>query len=99
MGVSEEIVEEYFQKKYDVSTIVPSVQKTKKLPLSKKLSQEFKKHINKDTKKLDLDILFFISFHDLSNQFTDHLHTHKISIKKIVENYKKLNKNPLIIQM
>lgn len=99
LGVSEELVEIYFQNKYNITAIVGNGKETKNLPLSKKLSQEFKKHINENTKKLDLDILFFVSFHDLSNQFIEHLHTHKINIKKIVENYKKLSKNPLIIQM
>lgn len=99
LGVSEEIVEEYFQNKYDMTTIVWSLQEAKKLPLSKKISQELKKHINENTKKLDLDILFSVSFYDLSNQFTDHLHTHNINIKNIIENYKQLNENPLILQM
>lgn len=99
LGVSEELLEEYFQSKYDVSTVVGSLEEAKKLPLSKKIAQELNKHIKKTTKKLDLDILFFVSFHDMSNQFADHLHTHNINTKSIVENYKKLTKNPLILQM
>ena len=99
LGVSEELLEEYFQNKYDVPTIVGSLEEAKKLPLSKKIAQEFNKHINETTKKLDLDILFFVSFHDLSNQFTDHLYTHNINPESIVENYKKLSKNPIITKM
>lgn len=99
LGVSEELLEEYFQNKYNITTIVRNREEAKKLPLSKKTSQELKKHIDKSTKTVDLDILFFVSFHDLSNQFVDHLHTHHINTKTIVENYKKLNKNPLIIKM
>ena len=99
LGVAEDVLEEYFQNKYNVNTMVGSLKEAKKLPLSKKIAQEFKKHINKKTKKLDLDILFFVSFNDLSNECTDHLHTHNISTKNIVENYKKLSKNPLIIEM
>ena len=99
LGVSEELLEEYFQNKYNGATIVGSLKEAKKLPLSKKISQELHKHINETTKKLDLDILFFVSFHDLSNECIDHLHTHNINTKSIVENYKKLNKNPLILEM
>jgi len=78
---------------------VGTLEEAKKLPLSKKVAQELHKHINETTKKLDLDILFFVSFHDLSNQFADHLHTHNINTESILENYKKLTKNPLITQM
>ena len=99
LGVSEEILEEYFQNKYTANTVVGSLQEAKSLPLSKKAAQELSKHIKKTTKTLDLDILFFVSFHDLSNQFTKHLYTHQISTKSLVEKYKKLNKNPLIIKM
>ena len=99
LGVSEDILEEYFQNKYNTTTIVGNREKTRKLPLSKKTSQELKKHIDTSTKTLDLDILFFVSFHDLSNQFINHLHTHHINTKTVIDNYKKLNKNPLIIKM
>jgi len=99
LGVSEELLEEYFQNKYNVATVVGTLEEAKKLPLSKKVAQELHKHINETTKKLDLDILFFVSFHDLSNQFADHLHTHNINTESILENYKKLTKNPLITQM
>ncbi len=99
LGVNEDLLEDYFQNKYDMTSYTGSLEDIKKLPLSKKISQELHKYINKNTKKLDLDILFFVSFSDLSNQFTDHLHTHNINIKSIVENYKKLSKNPIIIQM
>lgn len=99
LGVSEDLLEEYFQSKYDVATIVGSLEEAKKLPLSKKIAQELNRHINKKTKKLDLDILFLASFHDMSNQFTDHFHTHNISTESIRENYKKLTKNQLIIEM
>jgi hypothetical protein len=99
LGVSEDILEDYFHNKYDISTVVASLKEAKKMPLSKKIGDAFKHHIDKTTKKLDLDILFFVSFHDLSNQFTKHLTTHHIDTKTIMENYKKLNKNPLIIKM
>ena len=99
LGVSEELLEEYFHNKYTTDTVVGSFEDAKKLPLSKKIAQELNKHINTKTKKLDLDILFFVSFQDLSNQFIDHLHAHHINPKSILENYKKLTKNPLIIQM
>ncbi|MEI6118783.1 MAG: hypothetical protein WCP92_06240 [bacterium] len=92
-------MEEYFQNKYNVTTIVGSLQEAKALPLSKKIAQELNKHIKKTTKKLDLDILFSVSFHDLSNQFAKHLNTYHIDTESIIENYKKLNKNPLIIKM
>lgn len=82
-----------------MTTITGSLEEIKKLPLSKKTSQELHKHINKTTKKLDLDILFFVSFSDLSNECIDHLHTHNISTESVVENYKKLSKNPIITQM
>jgi hypothetical protein len=99
LGVSEELLEEYFQNKYTLSMITGSLEEAKTLPFSKKISQEFKKHINETTKKLDLDILFCVSFQDLSNQFTNHLYTHNINPESILENYKKLNKNPIILQM
>jgi len=82
-----------------MTTITGSLEDIKKLPLSKKTAQELHKYINENTKKLDLDILFFVSFSDLSNQFIDHLHTHNINTESIVENYKKLSKNPIITQM
>ena len=99
LGISEDLLEEYFHNKYNVAMIVASIEEAKKLPLSKKIAQALHKHINGKTKKLDLDILFFVSFHDLSNQFSQHLNTHKTSIEKLVENYKKLTKNPIIQQM
>jgi N-acetyl-gamma-glutamylphosphate reductase len=99
LGVPEELLEEYFQSKYDIPSIVGTREEAKKLPLSKKMAQELHKHINEKTKKLDLDILFLASFHDMSNECTDHLHTHNINTESIVENYKKLTKNPLITQM
>lgn len=99
LGVSEDILEEYFHNKYGISTIVGSIEEAKKLPLSKKLAQALHKHINGKTKKLDLDIIFGASFHDMSNQFAHHLNTHKTSIEKLVENYKKLTKNPMIMKM
>lgn len=99
LDVPEDILEEYFQNKYTKATIVGSLEEAKKLPLSKKTSLELHKYINKTTKKLDLDILFSVSFHDLSNQFTEHLHTHDIESKSIRENYEKLTQNPMIMQM
>lgn len=99
LDISEDVLEEYFQNKYNVTAIVGGLKETKKLPLSKKFSQQLTKYIKKTTKKLDLDILFSVSFHDLSNQFTTHLYTHDIDTESLVEKYKKLNKNPLIIEM
>lgn len=99
LGVPEDILEEYFHSKYDMATIVGSLEDAKKLPLSKKIGVALQKHITEKTKKLDLDILFSASFHDMSNQFTDYLHTHNINPQSIVENYKKLTKNPIIQQM
>ena len=99
LGVSEKTLEKYFENKYNRNTIIRNLQEAKELPLSKKISQALTKHIKKTTKTLDLDILFFVSFHDLSNQFTKHLYDHQIDAETIVENYKKLNKNPLIIKM
>ena len=99
IGISEELLEEYFQNKYTLSTILGSLEKAKKIPLSKKVAQRLQKHINDTTKKLDLDVLFFVSFNDLSNQFTTHLNTHGVSTKNIVKNYEKLTKNPIILEM
>ncbi len=79
--------------------MIGSLEKTKKLPLNKKIAQTLHAHINETTKKLDLDILFLASFYDMSNQFTDHLSTHNINHKTIIENYKKLTQNPIIQQM
>jgi len=99
LGVSEDTLAQYFESKYNRNTIIRSLKEAKELPLSKKISQALNKHIKKTTKTLDLDILFFVSFHDLSNQFTKHLYDHHIDTESIVENYKKLSKNPLIIKM
>ena len=99
LGVKEDVLEEYFQDKYSISTVIGSLEEAKKLPFSKKISQELGKHINETTKKLDLDILFFVSFNDLSNQFIDYLYACDITTETILENYKKLTKNPLILQM
>lgn len=99
IGVSKEICEEYFQSKYqNMKTIRPS-KPEKHLPFSKKLDHTIIKHINETTKKLDLDILFLASFHDMSNQFTNYLYSKHIDPKTIVENYKKLTKIPMISQM
>lgn len=99
LGVSEDILEDYFQSKYNIAMTVGSLEAAKKLPLSKRIAQELQKHITENTKKLDLDILFSVSFSDMSNQFTEHLHTHNINPQTIVGNYKKLTKNPIIKQM
>lgn len=79
--------------------ITSKLKESKELPLSRKISQILNNHINTTPKKLDLDILFFASFHDLSNQFVAHLHTHRIDAQNIVKNYNKLTKNPLITKM
>ncbi len=99
LGIEEDILEGYFQNKYDATTIVANREETKKLPLSKKLSQAINKHITGKTKKLDLDIIFWASFHDMSNQFANHLKTQGESIETLVNNYKKLTKNPMISDM
>ncbi len=99
LGISEEILEEYFQNTYNVSTISGIKKEIKTLPLGKKINQAIQTHINESTKKLDLDILFLASFDDLSNECINHLSTHNIHIEKLVENYKKLTKNPIIMQM
>ena len=96
MGISPEILEEYFQNTYQDKTIKTSA---KHLPLSNKLSHELGNNINENTKNLDMDILFSISFTDLSNQFVSYLSSHKIAIEKTMENYKKLKKNPIINEM
>jgi len=99
LGIAEETLEEYFQNKYTKKATIMHFKDTKKLPLNKKIFDELKKHINEKTKKLDLDILFSVSFGNLSNQFAKYLNDHDIDTKTIYENYKKLNKNPLIIKM
>ncbi|MEI6672879.1 MAG: hypothetical protein WCL02_06190 [bacterium] len=99
LGVSEDILEEYFQDKYTTISTVRNIKEAKKLPLSKKTAQALSKHIKKSTKTVDLDILLFVSFHDLSNQFTHYLYSHHIDTESIIEKYKKLNKNPMIIKM
>lgn len=96
LGISPEILEEYFQNTYQDKTIKTSA---KHLPLSNKLSHELGNNINENTKNLDMDILFSISFTDLSNQFVSYLSSHKIAIEKTMENYKKLKKNPIINEM
>lgn len=58
LGVSENILEEYFQNKYNPTTMIGSIEEAKILPLSKKLGQAIHQQINEKTKKLDLDILF-----------------------------------------
>jgi len=99
LGISEEILEEYFQNTYNISTIGGVKEEIKTLPLNKKINQAIQTHINESTKKLDLDILFLASFDDLSNECINHLSTHNIHIETLVENYKKLTKNPIIMQM
>lgn len=99
LGISEEILEEYFQNKYNNDATISNRKETKKLPLSKKTAQVLSKNIKKTTKTVDLDMLLFVSFHDLSNQFTQYLYSHKIDTETIIEKYKILNKNPMIIKM
>lgn len=99
LGVSEEQITQYFQKKHKKTTNMLGTNETNQLPLSSKLAQALGQQINEKTKKLDLDILFSISFKDLSNQFVHHLYTQGSSIETIMENYKKLMKNPIITQL
>lgn len=99
LGVSEDVLEEYFQDKYESIERNTSSKASKILPLNKKIAQKLQKGIDKTTKKLDLDVLFLVSFDDLSNQFANHLNTHHIDPESIHENYKKLTKNPMILQM
>lgn len=54
IGVSEDILDEYFQNKYGTATR----EENKKLPLSKRFGNALRATINETTKKLDLDILF-----------------------------------------
>lgn len=95
LGVSEDILDEYFNHKY--TTTISN--ETKKLPFSKRFGTALRAAINEKTKKLDLDILFWASFYDMSNQFTTYLNGHNINQETIVQNYKKLTKNPIIQQM
>lgn len=99
LDVSEELLEEYFHSKYEVNGRNSTSKQAKSLPLNKRVSTYLDKHIDGHTAKLDLDILFLASFDDLSNQFADHLYTHNIHPETIYENYQKLTKNPIIIQM
>ncbi len=99
LEIPEDVLEEYFQSKYTNDNTRMKLNDTKELPLNRKISQELTKHINEKTKKVDVDVLFFVSFYDLSNQFTQYLNNHHIDTKTIGENYKKLSKNPLILKM
>ncbi len=96
LGISEEILDEYFEQRYQSHKKNMSNKPSKILPFNKNFAQELTKHINKNIKKLDLDILFLASFDDLSNQFVDYLYTHNKTPETIYENYKKLTKNPMI---
>lgn len=97
LNIPEELLDEYFQTRYGQN--MPSQQRSKKLPLSKKCSTAMYAHSNKQNKKLDLDALFLASFDDLSNQFTEYLYEQGIDIKTIVKNYKRLSQTPIIRQM
>jgi hypothetical protein len=79
--------------------MIGNTQETTTLPFNKKLIQAFDQHIHTKKQKIDLDIIFGVSFYDMSNQFTHHLYTHQKSIKKLAENYKKLTQNPIVIKM
>lgn len=96
LGISEDILDEYFHTTYETNERKITTKKGIHLPLNKKFTQELHGHITKKIKKLDLDILFLASFKNLSNQFTTHLYTHNITPETIYENYKKLAKNPMI---
>jgi hypothetical protein len=54
LGVSEDILDEYFNHKYTTTT----GNETKKLSFSKRFGTALRAAINEKTKKLDLDILF-----------------------------------------
>ena len=99
LGISETIVETYFENSYECTTWVAIPKSAKTLPLNRKLSQELTKQVKKNTKKLDLDILFMISFQDLSNQFTQHLDDHRMDTENIMEKYKQIKENPMIKKM
>lgn len=99
IGLPEDILEDYRYEYYKTEKTLKQNKKDKMLPLNKKLIQSIQKYINTNTKKLDLDVLFLASFYNMSNQFVDHLDEHQIKHETIINNYKKLNKNPMIQQM
>lgn len=88
------------EKKYHLEGETISLMEEKKLPLSKKLSSVIhdlieKKHI----KKLDLGILFYISFRDLSSPCMHHLRSLGIDKKTLVKTCEKLIFTPGIQQI
>jgi len=99
IGLPEDILEDYRYEYYKTEKTLGQTKKDTTLPLNKKLTQSIQKHINTNTKKLDLDVLFLASFCNMSNQFVDYLYDHHINPETIIKNYKKLSKNPMIQQM
>lgn len=95
-----EAIENYFEQKYKKQTA--HNQKTiinKKLWLNKKIRSMVQETTNDSGKQLDILILFYISFFDLSSQFEKHLYDHNIDRETIAKNCQNLIKNKAIYDM
>ena len=90
--------------KYFMKTKYNEILKTKKDWKDLELDQNLKKQIDKILKdwvhQLDIIVLFYISFFDLSTQFKKSLSLKKIVIdyENVVKNCKKLFRNPIVIK-
>ena len=92
-------LDEYFMKtKY--SEKFETKKDWKDLELNKNLKKQIDNILKDWVHQLDLIVLFYISFFDLSTQFKKSLSTKKIisNYETVVKNCKKLLKNPIIIK-
>ena len=92
-------LDEYFvNKKY--SEKFESKKDWKDIELNKNLKKQIDNVLENWVHQLDLIVLFYISFFDLSTQFKKSLSTKKIisNYETVVKNCKKLLKNPIIIK-
>ncbi len=92
-----DILDKYFDENFSCVNFGENIED---LPLSKNLKAKIEEILTHGVHQLDLIVLFYTSFFDLSTEFKKFLSSKKMNIKyeNIVKNCKKLFNNPIIIK-
>ena len=92
-----EVLEKYYEENVTVNNFSQS---DHDLPLNKNLSNKIEEILKNWIYQLDLVVLFYISFFDLSTQFKKRLSEKKLGVKYeiVVKNCKKLLDNPVVLK-
>lgn len=95
-----ELLDDYFHNKITLEHWDLEMKESKEISWSKKMTDKLNEILNNGVYQLDLIVLFYISFFDLSIQLKNFFSSKKMDIKieKVVENCYNLLNNPIVIK-